>query len=127
MDRRQFLLGLPAAAAIIDAATRSNCALSSLSARKDVLSNQPPVIPVGLDAYRRWDCWPYQRIGVRAYMRSTYDRSGGNKDAGNFLFQLSDNLNVTLDLEGPGILYFARYNHCTEARGITTLTGLITS
>ncbi|MGH9470771.1 MAG: DUF2961 domain-containing protein, partial [Terriglobia bacterium] len=44
-------------------------------------------------------------------MRSTYDRSGGNKDAGNFLYQLCDTFNVTLDLAGPGILYFARYNH----------------
>ena len=32
-------------------------------------------IPVGLDAYRLWERWPYQRIGVRAYMRSTYDRA----------------------------------------------------
>jgi hypothetical protein len=44
-------------------------------------------------------------------MRSTYDRSGGNADASHFLYQLSDKLNVTLDLEGPGILYFARFNH----------------
>jgi hypothetical protein len=36
----------------------------------------PPVIPVGLDTYRQWEKWPYQRIGARAYMRSTYDRSG---------------------------------------------------
>jgi hypothetical protein len=55
-----------------------------------------PVIPTGLDAYRMWDRWAYQRIGVRAYMRSTYDRRGGN---------------VMLDVARPGILYFARYNH----------------
>ena len=42
---------------------------------------QPPTIPVGLDAYRMWNRWPYQRIGCRAYMRSTYDRSGGNQTA----------------------------------------------
>ena len=36
----------------------------------------PPTIPVGLDAYRQWERWPYQRIGCRAYMRSTYDRAG---------------------------------------------------
>jgi hypothetical protein len=74
---------------------------------------EPPIIPVGLDAYRQWQRWPYQRIGARAYMRSTYDRSGGNEgaDASHFLYQLSDTNNVTLDLEGPGILYFARYNH----------------
>ena len=39
---------------------------------------EPPVIPVGLDAYRQWERWPYLRIGVRCYMRSTFDRSGGN-------------------------------------------------
>jgi len=74
---------------------------------------EPPVIPVGLDAYRQWDRWPYQRIGARAYMRSTYDRAGGNEgaDASHFLYQLSDTNNVTLDIAGPGILYFARYNH----------------
>lgn len=74
---------------------------------------EPPVTPVGLDAYRRWDAWPQQRIGVRAYMRSTYDRKGGNEraDASHFLYQLAEDRNVTLDVAGPGILYFARYNH----------------
>src|SRR5687768_11204324 len=82
-----------------------------------VLAAEPdesaPVVPVGLDAYRMWDRWPYQRIGVRAYMRSTYDRLGGNHhaDASSFLYQESDHFNVTLDVEGAGILYFARYNH----------------
>ena len=71
------------------------------------------MIPVGLDAYRQWERWPYQRIGARAYMRSTYDRSGGNEgaDASHFLYQLADDFNVALDVEGPGVLYFARYNH----------------
>src|ERR1700736_3960935 len=74
---------------------------------------EPPVIPVGLDAYRMWERWPYQRIGARAYMRSTYDRRGGNEgaDASHFLYQLADDFNVTLDVEGAGVLYFARYNH----------------
>jgi hypothetical protein len=73
----------------------------------------PPVIPTGLDAYRLWARWPYQRIGVRAYMRSTYDRRGGNEgaDASHFLYQLADDYNVTLDVQGAGILYFVRYNH----------------
>src|SRR5437879_9928189 len=76
-------------------------------------AKEPPVIPVGLDAYRMWERWPYQRIGARAYMRSTYDRRGGNEgaDASHFLYQLADDRNVTLDLQGSGILYFARYNH----------------
>lgn len=74
---------------------------------------EPPVIPVGLDAYRQWDHWADQRIGARSYMRSTYDRKGGNEgaDASHFLYQLADDRNVTLDIAGPGALYFARYNH----------------
>jgi hypothetical protein len=74
---------------------------------------QPPPIPVGSDAYRLWDRWPYQRIGARAYMRSTYDRSGGNEraDASHFLYQEADDFNVTFDVQSPGILYFVRYNH----------------
>src|SRR5439155_973538 len=39
-------------------------------------AEEPPVIPIGLDAYRQWERWPYQRIGARAYLRSTYDRTG---------------------------------------------------
>ena len=72
-----------------------------------------PAIPVGLDAYRQWERWPYQRIGARAYMRSTYDRTGGNEgaDASHFLYQLADDFNVSLDIEGAGVLCFARYNH----------------
>src|SRR5512135_1470983 len=60
-----------------------------------------------------WERWRYQRIGARAYMRSTYDRTGGNEgaDASHFLYQLSDGRNVSLDIEGAGILYFARFNH----------------
>ena len=78
-----------------------------------VAAADPPVIPVGADAYKMWDRWPYQRIGVRAYMRSTYDRLGGNHtaDASHFLYQERDDFNVTLDVAGPGVLYFARYNH----------------
>jgi len=89
-------------------------ALSLLAATLAGLSAaDPPVIPVGPDAYKMWDRWPYQRIGARAYMRSTYDRTGGNHtaDASHFLYQEADDFNVTLDVAGPGILYFARYNH----------------
>jgi hypothetical protein len=77
------------------------------------VAEEPAVIPVGLDAYRMWERWPVQRIGARAYMRSTYDRRGGNEgaDASHFLYQQADDFNVTLDVAGPGMLYFARYNH----------------
>lgn len=93
------------------------CFLSSLACLLTLASltpaEEPPLIPVGLDAYRQWERWPYQRIGARAYMRSTYDRRGGNEgaDASHFLYQEADDFNVTLDVAGPGILYFARYNH----------------
>ena len=72
-----------------------------------------PILPVGLDAYRKWDQWPIQRIGVRAYMRSTYDRTGGNEsaDAAHFLFANEENYNVTLDVKGKGVFYFFRANH----------------
>ncbi len=75
--------------------------------------SHPPSIPIGLDAYRMWDKWPHHRIGARAYMRSTYDRRGGNEgaDASHFLYQLADDFNVTLDVAGPGMLYFVRCNH----------------
>jgi len=76
-------------------------------------AHEPPIIPVGLDAYRMWERWPYQRIGTRAYMRSTYDRRGGNEgaDASHFLYQRDDDFNVALDVVGPGVLYFVRCNH----------------
>lgn len=84
-----------------------------LCAASVAVAGEPPTVPIGYDAYRQWEKWPQQRIGVRAYMRSTYDRTGRNRsaDASNFLYQLADDFNVTLDVAGPGILYFARYNH----------------
>src|SRR6266850_722708 len=86
--------------------------LVGLMARVAV-ADEPPVIPVGLDAYRMWDKWAQHRIGMRAYMRSTYDRAGGNEaaDASHFLYQMAEDFNVTLDVEGAGILYFVRTNH----------------
>ncbi len=46
-------------------------------------------------------------------MRSTFDRTGGNDnaDAAHFIRQTDDTHNVALDELGPGILWFARYNH----------------
>ncbi|CAN5312050.1 hypothetical protein BH23BAC1_BH23BAC1_21930 [soil metagenome] len=78
------------------------------------ISKQPPVIPVGMDAYRMWYQLPLQRIGERAYMVSTYMREGGNRhaDASNFLWMgEGEDFNVTMDVIGPGILYFKRTNH----------------
>lgn len=74
---------------------------------------ETPVIPVGADAFLQWQRWPVLRIGARSYMRSTYDRRGGNEgaDASHFLYQQADDFNVTLDVQGAGVLCFARWNH----------------
>lgn len=84
-------------------------------ANRTEISNerQLPVIPIGYDAYRMWDQLPHQRIGARAYMRSTYDRFGGNEtaDGGHFLFANEEDYNVTLDVKGKGVFYFFRANH----------------
>ncbi len=99
----------PAAILVLAALILAVCPVTAAQPADD----GPPVIPVGLDCYRMWDQWPSQRIGARAYMRSTYDRTGGNEgaDASHFLYQRADDSNVTLDVVGPGVLYFARYNH----------------
>lgn len=109
MDRREFLVYSVVAAAMCPPGGAAG--VSGAPKAPPVSPALPPAIPVGLDAYRQWDRWAYQRIGARAYMRSTYDRSGGNADASHFLYQLSDSRNVTLDVAGPGVLYFARFNH----------------
>jgi hypothetical protein len=82
-------------------------------AAAEQVGDVPPRIPIDLDAIRQWERWPYLRIGVRCYMRSTFDRTGGNDnaDAAHFIRQVDDTHNVALDEAGPGILWFARYNH----------------
>ncbi|MCK4887725.1 MAG: DUF2961 domain-containing protein [Planctomycetes bacterium] len=73
----------------------------------------PAMVPVDLDSYLMWDRLPYHRIGIRAYMRSTYDRQGNNRgaDASHFLYCDSKTFNVSLDVRGYGVLYFKRTNH----------------
>lgn len=72
-----------------------------------------PLIPIGLDAFRMWDKMYTQRIGARAYMRSTYDREGANQsvDASHYLFANEVDHNVSLDVQGSGVFYFFRANH----------------
>jgi hypothetical protein len=76
-------------------------------------SNGVPLVDVGYDAYRRFERLPYLKLGVRAFMRSTYDRSGGNEgaDASHFLRQDAPDRNVSLDVAGPGVFTFFRANH----------------
>ncbi len=81
------------------------------------LATEPPVIPIGADAYTQWEHWARLRLGVRAYMRSTFDRTGGNHtaDAAHDLRLVSDGQGgrraVVMDEAGPGILWFVRHNH----------------
>ena len=83
----------------------SKCLLVSLTAMSLNVSAQSSIsMPVGLDTYRKWDQLPLQRIGVTAYMRSTYDRTGGGADASHFLCMNKEDENVTLSVKGKGIL-----------------------
>jgi hypothetical protein len=72
-----------------------------------------PTVPLGADAYRMWASLPTVRVGDRAYLRSTFDRAGGNHavDASHFLRADRDDFYVSLDVEGPGALVFVRTNH----------------
>jgi hypothetical protein len=72
-----------------------------------------PRLPIGQDAYKQWDKWYMQRLGTRTYMRSTYDRTGGNEsaDASHFLYMKEEDKNFTLDIAGKGVVYFIRTNH----------------
>jgi hypothetical protein len=76
-----------------------------------IASGDEPTIPIGFDAIREWDRWPYLRIGTRTYMRSTFDRSGGNEgsDASHFI-RLEPDRAIALDVRGPGVAYFERTN-----------------
>ncbi len=106
---------VPRSSLVLAAALILSCSpLSSLHAASELaLSDEPPVIPIGYDAFLQWDKWPQLRIGVRAYMRSTFDRTGGNHfaDAAHYLRQTDDAHSVALDEQGPGILWFVRHNH----------------
>lgn len=108
-DGLSTLPWLPLACVVMSAG--GSGAFSQQSTLPDTSS--PPTIPIGLDAYRQWDRLPYQRIGIRAFMRCTYDREGNNRsaDASHFLYQEAEDFNVTLDVKGPGTLYFKRCNH----------------
>lgn len=102
--------GGPDAKAPVDATPDTEAASD-----RDAVSGpgQPPVLEVGYDAYRQWARLPYVRLGVRTYMRSTYDRAGGNEasDASHFVREIAPGNDVALDVQGQGFLYFFRANH----------------
>ena len=42
-------------------------------------AEEPPVIPVGLDAYRQWERWPYQRIGRALHAQHLRPRAAATR------------------------------------------------
>jgi Protein of unknown function (DUF2961) len=76
------------------------------------LPSLPPIL-VGADAYREFGALARLRLGMRTYMRSTYDRAGGNEgaDASHYLREDAPDRNVVLDVAGRGVLAFVRTNH----------------
>ncbi|MBK7396173.1 MAG: DUF2961 domain-containing protein [Myxococcales bacterium] len=117
MQARWLLLGVAACGATADRPTptdgESDVVLTDTGAVDAAPAGALPPLPVGLDAIRRWDLWPLIRRGMRTYLRSTYDRAGGNEsaDAAHHLHQRADGVVVPLALEGPGLLSFVRTNH----------------
>ena len=60
--------------------------------------------PYGLNAMAQFERLPYLKLDTMAAGQSSFDRSGGNADAGNFLYIDGTN-KVLLDLQGPGTVY----------------------
>ena len=86
----------------------------------NVADTEPQAIPIGLDAYRQWALWPYQRIGMRAYMRSTYDRRGGNEVVMPAIFSINSPTMIMLRSMLPGRAFSISFASIigTEVRGI---------
>jgi hypothetical protein len=60
--------------------------------------------PYGLNAMAQFERLPFLKLDTMAAGQSSFDRSGGNADAGNFLYIDGTN-KVLLDLQGPGTVY----------------------
>lgn len=59
--------------------------------------------PIGLDAMK-FDNIPMLRTDARTYQASSYDRTGGNGDTGNFI-RYEGSEQVLMDVAGPGCVY----------------------
>ncbi|HWF19867.1 MAG TPA: DUF2961 domain-containing protein [Verrucomicrobiae bacterium] len=74
--------------------------------------------PRGLDAITQFDRLPYLKPDTMEEGQSSFDRSGGNSDFGNFLYRDPDGTNkVLLDVAGPGTVYriwFTGFNQATD-------------
>lgn len=76
---------------------------STLSQKPRPGSERASALPYGLQLLARPDLLPVLR-DTRCVMDSSFDRSGGNGDAGNFLRREGDRA-VLADIRGPGCIY----------------------
>ncbi len=70
-----------------------------------VPTNVAAAEPYGVDAMLQLDHLPYLQMDARAGGQSSYDRTGGNNDYGNYLYTDANGDKVLLDLLGPGTVY----------------------
>ena len=61
--------------------------------------------PYGLAALTSLDRLPYLKLDTMAGGQSSFDRTGGNGDASNYLYTDSNGDHVLLDLKSPGTVY----------------------
>ncbi|MDE2125867.1 MAG: DUF2961 domain-containing protein [Armatimonadetes bacterium] len=76
---------------------------STLSLARRIALPNSPAMPYGLQLMARFDLLPTLR-DTRCVQDSSYDRSGGNGDSGNF-FARKGNVAVLADIRGPGCIY----------------------
>lgn len=61
--------------------------------------------PYGLASMQQFERLPYLKLDTVAGGQSSYDRTGGNADWGNYLYTDANGDDVLLDLAGPGTVY----------------------
>src|SRR5580704_1421186 len=76
---------------------------STLSQAPRAAISHSPKIPYGLQLMARFDLLPILRA-TKCVQDSSYDRSGGNGDANNFL-RREGNKAILSDIRGPGCIY----------------------
>lgn len=110
---KRVALGSLLAAAVAVGASCGSSSAGPASTADATAPASPGSLQIGYDAYRHWDLLPSLRLGVRTYMRSTYDRAGGNEaaDASHYLREVAPGDDVPLDVEGTGTAWFFRANH----------------
>lgn len=78
--------------------------LSAASLFNATNSHAAATEPYGLDAMAHFDRLPYLKLDTMAAGQSSFDRTGGNGDWGNYLYSDATG-NVMLDMKGPGTIY----------------------